>query len=144
MRGVQSKAMTDEQIIEALATKLMGWRQVKFPALVTEGVDDGIVRFIVNSAGQIETRRRSKNGGWGNWEYFDPLTSPADSKQVREKLADLGFSWTIDHHASGGYSFALNRGPWVNTPIDFSAIDTSEERAVSLAALKIFGIEGGK
>lgn len=132
--------MTDWEMDALIAERVMGWRQVKFPALVTEAVDDGIVRFIVNGSGQVETRRR-RGGVWGNWEYFHPITDPADSKMVREKLAErfdyIRVEWARAFGIHNCIAQQVGRTP-PNLTVQAEA-DT-EERAVALCALKTVGV----
>lgn len=122
--------MTDVEIIEALATQVMGWtKQGIFP-------ND----FWADTSGNFQV--------WvGQWE---PLIEPEDSKMVREKLAELGFivqsltrspsGFTFDcsKHENGAELFSSD--PWVNDGISEEKDWPTEERAVALCALKIVGL----
>jgi hypothetical protein len=115
--------MTDEQIIEAIATKVMGFELYSKPGFVS-----------LSKAGILYIFP------------WNPLTNPADCKQVRKKLAkrfsdwSLTFDrdwpqqpyefmiWNISNHEHSLYDLVLGRA-------------TTEELAVAICALRSVGIE---
>lgn len=117
--------MSDEQIIEALAIKVMLWHR--------------------NSDGWVDAAGNQQRwvGSCGTdcaHPQFEPLTNPADSKQLREKLAER---W--DYHLNriytvqGGYfrfrlvSFSLTA--------EWQAEADTEELAVAKCALLTVGVK---
>jgi len=99
--------MSEEQIIEALATKVMGWVWLDLSSSI---------HFIPNQlqapAGWFRTEKDSAGyEGWvqkaqSNW---NPLTNPADCKQVREKLAEQGYIVQSLSRSLSGFTFDCSK-----------------------------------
>ena len=128
---------TDEQIIEALATKVMGWRR---------NADERFARYWIDSDG-FETEPFQDYEvciDCGTERYaWNPLTDPRACKQLRERMRELGCDYELEV-SSVGYvnayfrrydSIALNElaGEWTG--------NDTEERAVAIAALRAMGVE---
>lgn len=126
--------MTDSEIIEALATKVMGWTCI-------EGARDG--EHLDGDRWHI--RRRwflgddmkacEECGNMPEW-----LTNPADSKQVREKLAERWDYIRVEWSRHYGLFNVIVQTVGRANPEEFQAEADIEERAVALCALKSVGI----
>ncbi len=123
--------MTDKEIIEALATKVMGWT----PTIGgLQGRGETIPKYW----------RTPKERRMSSW---NPLKDPADSKRVREKLAErfnetslcrelFRERWTFSFSVwNFNQATAKREGP------AFYGTANTEERAVALCALKTVGID---
>lgn len=135
--------MNDREIIEALATKVMGFGPVRC-RLLSCGCDE--LQHWIDSSNVTVAR---------DW---NPLLDPAASKEVREKLAErfdqcrlereVSFKnrATLDDETlSRAFSFCVwnlsmqdGEESWTDV---FDAEADTEERAVALCALKSVGIE---
>lgn len=103
--------MSDAQIVEMLATKVMGW-----------------------DPGTWATRLDRPNlRGW------DPLTDARHSKQVREKLFHRYRVIELRHDSEGHACAALY--PRTADSDAAVVLADTEERAVALCALKTVGVE---
>lgn len=97
--------MTNREIDALIATKLMGW--------VLCEAENG------NERPEAWTYSKAQNNDGWYWEgqpesqeawKWAPTTDPAASKQVREKLAELGFDWSLDWDSDEPhYTFAVDR-----------------------------------
>lgn len=157
--------MTDAEIVEALATKVMGWKRMtrreRIPDLYGVGQFDASVWDSVEQfeeqAAELEDHWFTEDGTdtharaekdhvmWEASEYqWNPLRDPAESKQVREKLAERFAVVELMHwrdmepscrcavwnHDSDGYT----------RDTQLASADT-EERAVAKCALLTVGVE---
>ena len=103
--------MTDEQIVEQLATKMMGW--------VREAGPDGDWYDDQNFVGSSPPT-----------EYFDwnPLTDYEASRQVRDKLTAMGILWRLSWN---GKVFSLLSGTIEQPRLGVVEVEAdTEERAV--------------
>lgn len=123
--------MTDEQIIEALATKVMGW------VLTNYETGDSIPEDWADA---------QSNDGWF-WEgregsheahEWNPLRNPADSKLLREKLAERFKTSALCRNVDQSMTFSVSKH---GAATSYYAEADTEERAVALCALKAVGAE---
>lgn len=112
--------MTDEQIIEALAVRVMCWHRSE---------DIGVEHWHDEAYNCVAEIPR-----------WDPLNDPAASKQVREKLASTCCSVVIEWNNSTGVWYC-QIWPSDQSAQNFYAEAKDAERAVALAALKSAGVE---
>lgn len=73
--------MKVDEIIEKLATAVMGWT-----AIVSNHQEPG----------ETEARYWRNGNGDRHMSTWNPLKNPSDSKQLREKLAAQGFAWELE------------------------------------------------
>jgi hypothetical protein len=119
--------VSDEQIIEAIATKVMRW-----------------VKASYDQSGVLWGWHLPENGYDAAPSSWDPLTDPAASKLVREKLAERFPACRLDFclsesGAMNQFSFAV--GADFRFDGGYRASGTTEERAVALCALRSVGVE---
>lgn len=127
--------MTDNEIIEALATNVMGWTTCDAGC----HWDDGSKR-----AQEMPVRDERKLPDLMGGVQWNPLTNPADSKQVREKLAERFPTYTLERCAGSYYFGVLDpemQQKIKETGDTFGEYSDTEERAVALCALKTVGVE---
>jgi hypothetical protein len=114
--------VSDSEIIEAIATKVMGWTRSK---------PSGISWILPNG----------KVGRATEFPFpWNPLTNPADCKQVREKLAERAESIVIEWNNSA-QSWSCQMWPTEESNLSFYHEARDAERAVALCALKSVGVE---
>lgn len=78
--------MTDEQILIALAEKLMGWKHT--PSKVFADVGEFYIATIFNHVTvMVNDGKETKGGSTNNW---NPLTSDTDACAVLDKMAGKG------------------------------------------------------
>lgn len=105
--------MTDREMVDLIAAKLMGWKQ----------------------RGGLNPWWWSGNEAITHVSNFNPLESAADSKMVRDKLAGLGWNYSLGRYGSTPcfYTFEVSRpGMQYN-----AQADDSEFRAVCECAVKV-------
>jgi hypothetical protein len=112
----------DSEIIEALATKVMGWRRS------SDGWIDarGDLMAYVGSCGSTSCQY--------DHPQFDPLLDPEASKQVRERLLERFISWSLIKHKHERFEFIVYL-PDTDAMGSFYGYADTEERAVALCAL---------
>jgi hypothetical protein len=103
--------MTEQQIIETLATKVMEWRQVNI----------GVSIIWVDSEGQDISAQV---------DSWDPLHKIADAIQLAEKV--FGEEWSLHRH-DGGYSF---KGITPCGKVGKAWLEESKEEAICNAVLQ--------
>lgn len=115
--------MTDRDIIELIATKVMLWTLPEWSKNATYDKP----RPCVDTNGVIV--------------YFDPLSNADHSKQLRAKLAEI-WDWNLGH--AEAFAFALwpkgTPPKWTTKPTHVAIGDT-EERAVVGCVLKMLEVE---
>lgn len=112
--------MTDAEIIEKIATLVMGWTKS----------DAGLLWVWRVAPDDPQSFQTCRVEGW------DPLTDPAASKQVREKLAELGV-WDLQmRHGQFQFTFYTKSEQYDSAQCE----SDTEERAVALAALRTVGL----
>lgn len=67
-------------------------------------------------------------------------TDPAASKQLRDKMRELGWQWGIRTAAKGGFHCEIYKLP-STVDVYFESFSATEEMAFALAALPALGVE---
>jgi len=138
--------MTDQEKIEVLATKLMGWTRMtygqSFALLYPSRHDEAWAKdnrqtlYWHTADGKEVANAEDTDDYYVPEESWNPLTNAEHSKQVRDRLASLGFHRTeLMCFGSKIYFYVYyNEG---DSPAYFSLNENNEFRAVVECALKV-------
>ena len=122
--------MTDAEIIEAVAVKVMLWERKDPVFLIGRGLAPNSAWFSRSPDGKYE---------FGASIIWNPLTNPADREMVEDRLAEL-FEFMSMEYSEGAprFIFHISRElPFVT----FEAQADTRGMAVCLCALKSVGVE---
>lgn len=126
--------MTNREIDALAAEHCMG-RKVSWWSLHPTLHGD---EFLPDADGDCPNQEMLVDGEWLYIERYS--TDPAPSKQLRDRMRELGWQWGTRTAASGEYRCEFYKLP---STLDtyFEGFAATEEMAVALAALKALGIE---
>lgn len=112
--------MNDKEIVDLIATKLMGWTPIT--------TSNGWLRWVDSSGRKVADRDGIRG--------FNPLTNAADSKMVRDKLADTHDWQLIQTRGDAGFTVFVIIDKHTSGTIA-EAIGRDEFRAVCECAVKV-------
>lgn len=121
--------LSDAEIIEAVATKVMGWEIIDAPMSPSDWPKRPFtLRDVLGTLHRVDDIAR----------IWNPLTDPAAAKQVREKLAERFKTSALCRNVDQSMTFSASKH---GVATSYYAEADTEERAVCLAALKAHGVE---
>jgi hypothetical protein len=114
--------MTDPEIIDALATRCMGWTKINIP-------------------GWRRWYWARDDGAWMEWgTRWNPLANDNDAFQVVDAMEAKGFRWTIMSGTSETGDEKCAEFSQPGGAVSY-AYEPDRRRAIALAALRAVGME---